>query len=218
VQLIDLRNEVLACGFDATLFGSARITMYINNALSNICRRVSYYVDEATNDYSTVSGTATYSLPADFAKIRSVRDTGRQMEMASVGLRQIDQSSLSSGAPRYYAIDGSNLHLWPTPDGVYPLETRYWKLPAPLVADSDVPTIPADYHNLLIYAANAECYRAEDDHATAANWQALYDKGLAEFAADMKFENDDAPARIADMWVGEQSLSGGSWTIYGTGF
>jgi hypothetical protein len=218
VQLIEIRTEVLNCGFDATLFGSARITAYINNGYLNLVRRVSYYVDEASQDYSTVSGTASYSLPADFAKIRSIHDTGRQVEMVSVGLRQIDRSAVTSGAPIYYAIDGSNLHLWPTPDQAYTLETRYWKLPAQLVADSDVPTIPADYHNLLVYSANAECYRAEDDHQTAAAWQALYDKGLAQFAADMKFENDDAPSQIADFWTGEPSLGGRGWSIYGSGF
>jgi hypothetical protein len=216
VQLIDIRDEVLACGFDPVLFGASRVTAYINNGYLNLVRRVSYYVDEATQDYSTVIGTTLYTLPADFARVRSVRRTDIQVELEAVGLRAIDRSISTSGAPVYYAMDGANVHLYPGPDQVYPLELRYWKMPAALVADTDVPTIPADYHNLLIYSAVAEAYRAEDDLATAQGWQALYDKGLSEFAADMKFPNDDAPTQLADMWVGGRTLNQRGWSLYGS--
>src|SRR2546423_697971 len=83
----------------------------------------------------------------------SVRDTGRNVELVSVGLRTIDRSTVQSGAPNYYAIDGGNLHLYPTPNNVFTLELRYWKLPADLVNDSDIPSIPAGYHDLLWYYA-----------------------------------------------------------------
>jgi hypothetical protein len=216
LQLIDLRTEVFACGFDPVLFGATRVNMYINDGYLNLVRRVNYYVDEATSDYSTIAGTAMYSLPADFARVRSVRRTDIQREMTGVGLRTIDRSVSTSGAPYAYAMDGANAHFYPTPDQAYPIEVRYWKLPAQLVADTDVPTIPADYHSLLVYWAVAAAYSAEDDAATGAQWQAKYDKGLAEFSADMKFPNDDAPTQLADMWTGPPSLNQRGWT-YGWG-
>lgn len=213
MQLIDIRTEVLNCGFDPVLFGVNRITAYINDGYLNIVRRVNYYVDEATSDYSTVAGTAMYSLPADFARVRSVRRTDISREMTAVGLRTIDRSISTSGAPVFYALDGANVHLYPTPDQVYPIELRYWKMPAQLVNDTDVPTIPADYHNLLVYAAVADAYRAEDDLQTATGWQQLYDKGLTQFSADMKFPNDDAPTQMADMWSGPPSLNQKGWSL-----
>lgn len=216
MQLIDIRSEVLNCGFDATLFGSSRVNQYINNGYFNLIRRVDYYVDEATSDLPTVTGTALYPLPADFARVRSVRRTDVEQEMVSAGLRDIDRSTPASGAPVWYALDAANIHLYPTPDNAYPIEIRYWKLPASLAADTDVPTIPADYHNLLIYWAVAESYRAEDDHETAQQWQGLYDKGLAEFAADMKFVNDDAPTQAAGMWESGRGLSARGWSIMGS--
>lgn len=215
MQLSDIRNEVLACGFDPVLFGIARINNYINGGYLNLVRRVSYYVDEATSDYNTVNGTSLYSLPADFAKVRSVRRTDVSIEMVNVGLRTIDRSVSTSGAPVYYALDGANVHFYPSPDQAYPIELRYWKLPAQLVADTDVPTIPADYHSLLNYWATAEAYRAEDDAQTAQGWQALYDKGLTEFAADMKFMDDDFPTQLADMWTGPPSLNQRGWSLSG---
>jgi hypothetical protein len=217
VQLIDIRTEVFACGFDPVLFGATRVNMYINNAYLTLVRRVNYYVDENTQDYNSVSGTSVYPLPTDFARTRSLRRTDIAVEMQMVGLRTIDRSIITSGAPYAYALDGSNVHLYPTPDQVYPFELRYWKMPAPLVNDTDVPTIPADYHNLLVYGATSECYAAEDDGPNmGAYWQAKYDKGLAMFAADMKFPSDDSPNQLADMWRGPPSLNQRGWSIYGS--
>lgn len=216
MQLSDIRTEVLNCGFDPVLFGVNRITSYINNGYLNTVRRVSYYVDENTQDYPTITGTSMYSLPADFARVRSLRRTDLGRELMSVGLRTIDRSVITSGTPYAYAMDGANVHLYPTPDQVYPLELRYWKMPAQLVNDTDVPTLPADYHSMLIYWAVSEAYAAEDDSQTAQYWQAKYDRDLAEFSADMKFPNDDAPSQLADMWTGPPSLGRGGWSIMGS--
>jgi hypothetical protein len=215
MQLIDMRTEVFACGFDPVLFGASRINMYINDGYLNLVRRVDYYVDENTQDYPTVQGTAMYPLPTDFARVRSVRRTDLGEEMTAVGLRTIDRSFTTAGAPVFYAMDGANIHLFPVPDQAYPLELRYWKLPALLVNDTDVPTIPADYHSLLIFWAVAAAYSAEDDSQTGALWQAKYDKGLSEFSADMKFPNDDAPNQLTDMWAGPASLNQRGWSLSG---
>jgi hypothetical protein len=114
-NLLAIRTEALNHGFDPTVFG-ARMTQYINDAQSLMCSRVDYYVNESTLDFTTVSGTATYGQPADLGKDRSLRDTSRNVELVSVGLRTIDRSAVVSGPPSYYAIDGGNLHLYPTPD------------------------------------------------------------------------------------------------------
>lgn len=215
MQLSDIRTEVLNTGFDATLFGTSRINTYINSGYLNLARRANYYTDEATSDFSTVSGTSMYALPADFARTRSLHRTDLGRELVAVGLRDIDRSVITSGTPYAYALDGANVHLYPTPDQAYPLEIRYWKLPPVLSADSDVPTIPADYHNLLVYWATAEAFRAEDDHPTADKWQALYDKGLAQFSADVKFANGDLPTQLKGMWESGRGLNQRGWSTVG---
>src|SRR5438309_7775091 len=127
MQLSDLRAEVLAHGFDPTQFGSARVNQYLNDGLQELCARVDFYQEEATSDFPTVSGTASYSLPANFGRIRSLRNTDSSRELASCDLREIDRSTPSNGSPRYYAMDAANVHLYPTPDGVYNLELRFWQ-------------------------------------------------------------------------------------------
>lgn len=212
MQLLAMRQEVEAHGFSDITFG-ARINRYLNDAYLMSVRRVSYYVDEATLDFSTVAGTTSYPQPTDFAKDRSLRFVGTSFvgELQSVGLRTIDRSVPTSGIPTNYAIDGNSLHLYPTPDNVYSLELRYWKLPALMVADTDSPTIADDYCDMLIYWAINRCYAAEDDSQTAAYWMQQYNTRLAEFSADVKFPDDNQASQIADFWQGPPSINRG-WT------
>lgn len=215
MTLAALRTEVLNHGFDPSVY-SSRIDQYINDAYLLACRRVEYYVDEAVSDFNTVSGTTLYPIPANFAKTRSLRDTSRGQEMIAVGLRDIDRSLPANGAPIFYALDGANVHLYPTPDNVYPMEMRYWQVPTMLQNDEDTPTIPDTYQRMLWYHAVAECYASDDDSATAQYWEGLFTNTLAEFAGDQKFPNDDAPNVAAGMWESGRALNPRGWSIMGS--
>lgn len=214
MTLLALKQEVEACGFSDTQFGAGRLVQYLNDGYGRACRMVDFWEGEATQDFSTVAGTASYPQPANLGRDRSLRFTGTSQfgELQSVRLRTIDRAMAQSGVPRAYAIDGANLHLWPTPDSVYTLELRYWALPSPLVADTDTPSLPSDFHDLLVYWALKRGYAAEDDPATAQYWEQQWTARLREFAADAKFQSSDEPSRIADYWTGPPQLSQGSWT------
>lgn len=214
MNLGSLRQEVLDHGFDPTLFGVTRINQYINDGLALICRRVDYYVDEATYPFNTVRGTASYPWPADFARGRSLFDTTRNIEMQTVSLRDIDRSAITQGAPVYYALDGASLHLYPPPDGPYPLELRYWKTPAPLVADLDAPTLPVDWHHILWVYAVWICYEADDDAQMGQYWMQRFMAELAEFAADTKFPTSDLPNIVSGMWDQDRTLGSNGWSLW----
>ena len=247
MNLIALRNEVLAHGFDPVQYG-ARIDNYLNDAMNLVARRANYYVNEGVYTFSTVGGTDEYTLlnvtttqenvlsyvvdndpfsptfgqlipvitPTpipDFARARSLFDTTRRVELQYVSTRQIDRSADVQGAPTYYTIDGQNLRLYPKPDGVYPLEFRYWRLPPPLMQDTDTPSMPQDWHRLLWYYAVAECYAGDDDLGTGGQWMQKFTEGLAEFEADQKFPDSDGPSQAADMWGSDDALgTSHAWT------
>ena len=215
MNLLDMRTEVLAHGFDASLFGSDRINRYLNDAYMLVCRRVDYYIDESSQQIATVAGTATFPLPANFARIRSLLDTDRQTELTEVSVRDIDRSSIAQATPNYYALDAQNIHLYPTPDGIHNLLFRYWLLPALLVGDTDTPTLPADWHRLLTEYAIGRCYWAEDDAGTGSQWEQKFATTLAEFTADQRFPSTDYPTQAEGMWESDRQLPNNSWTIYG---
>ena len=214
MNLKALRTEVEGHGFDDGVYG-LRINAYINDAYNLACRRAVYYTNEATMDFGTVAGIALYPQPVDLARDRSLRRTDRPGELGQVDLRDIDRAPVASGGPRYYALDGGNLHLYPIPDGVYPIELRYWKVPAPLVQDTDSPTIPDTYQRLLWYWACKECYAADDDPSQAQYWEQQFNLVMSEFQADMKFPTDDSVDRISSMWDTGRA-SGGYWRIAGS--
>lgn len=214
MNLTQLRSHVLSYGFDSNTF-SSRINTYLNDAQDLVARRVNYYIDEAVQSISTVAGTALLPFPADFARGRTLFDTGRNIQLELVSLRDIDRSnSTTTGAPYAYAINGTNFQLYPTPDNVYTLQLRYWKVPAALVGDSDTSTIPSDWHRLLWYWALKECFAADDDPQTAQYWEQQFEKTLAEFAADQKFPDTDAPNQVRGMWDQGTGLGRGGWTRY----
>lgn len=216
MQLSDIRTETLNHGFDTGLFSSSRLNQYINDGYLLACARVNWYGEEASNDFSTVNGTINYAWPTDVGRIRHVYDTSRDVRLLPVSLREIDNSGLpGSGPPQYYALDGSNFHIWPTPDGVYPIEVRYWKQPALLSNDDDEPIIPAKWHHLLWRYACAQCYASEDDLGMSAQWEASFEKYLAEFAADVKFPDTDTPDVARSFWDQERGITQKGWSLWG---
>lgn len=218
MNLIQLRTEVLAKGFDPGVF-TARIDQYLNDALALIARRVDYYIDEATSTFATVSGQSVYAWPAGLARMRSLNDTDRRVEMEYVSLRDIDRSGNSNGAPYYYALTGPNIQLYPTPDAPYNMEMRYWAMPAPLVDDNDTSTLPADWDHMLWVYATWMCYESEDDAQMGQYWQQRFNNELSMFTADQKFPDSDGPSQANGMWDGERSLApANGWTLYGQGW
>lgn len=217
-----LRAEVLATGFDPAVY-TARINSFLNDAQSAIARTVEWYGEEGISPLVLVNGTSTYAWPADMAKIRSVitlaADPSPNQELQRVALADIDRSPASSGHPWYYAVDGPNLHLFPTPDSAtYSLELRYWKLPPSMVNDSDVPAIPADYHNILIYFALARCYERDDDVTMSQYYDGQFKKAVAGLKTDLVFPSSDEPHQVAGLWEGQPVLgvSGPSSWVWGS--
>jgi hypothetical protein len=215
VQLVDIRTEVENRGFDPTQYGS-RITAFINDAQNLIARRCQYYNNEDTYAITTVTGTATYALPANFARIRELITTDVAQIVQPCGLRDIDGSTTATGRPYFYALDAANIHLYPTPDNIYPLELRYWAMPPALVDDTDVPNLPVDWHNMLWIYSVWMCYEADDDSNMGQYWETRFEKTLAEFEADAKFPSTDYPNRIESMWGEDRGLgTPNGWGLWG---
>lgn len=216
MQLSDIRTEILAKGFNTNLFSAARLNSFINDGYQLICTRVQYYVDEATQDFTTTTGTSTYPFPTDFGRLRDLRDTNRNVVMMPISLRDMDNSGVPpQGSPSWYALDASNFHLWPIPDGAYPMECRYWKQPANLVNDTDVPIIPAKWHRLLWLFGCWQCYESEDDPSMGQYWENRFEKELSEFMADVKFVDSETPDVAKSFWDRDVGIQQRGWSVFG---
>lgn len=205
MNLIQLRTEALAHGFDSAQYGS-RIDQYINDCLMKIATEVNYYQDEATQTFATVAGTDVYAWPAGLAEIRSLFDTDRQVEIEYASVREMDRSVKVNGTPLWYSLTGQNIRLYPIPDMVYNLELRYWQLPATLVNDTDIPALPIQWHRILWMYAVWQCFEGDDDAQLGAYWAGRFNAEFSDFKADVKFPDADGPAVASSMWDSEPSL------------
>ena len=217
MQLSDIRTEVYAKGFGTTRFPVSRVNNFINDGYLMICRRVQYYTQEASYSINTANGTTNYALPAGWGRIRDLWDTVRNVAIIPTSLRMIDNSGVpSNGPPQYYAMDGANIHLWPTPDAIYNLSLRYWSLPSLLVNDTDVPTLPPDYHKLLWLYGTWQCYESDDDPTMGQFWQTRFTTELNMFAADVKFPDTEGNDMAESMWDSDRGLNpSGQWSLWG---
>lgn len=218
MNLAQIRTEVLNTGFDQSVFG-ARINQYVNDGQNRIARYVEWFGAEGVYLIPIVAGTSSYAWPSDLARVRNVFNTATNNELQYAGLRDIDRSVTSTGEPGFFAVDGPNLHLYPTPDSsTYSLELRYWKLPPALVNDTDVPALPPDYHYVLISYALWKCYEREDDPQMAQYHEGEFKKLLAELKTDLTFPTSDEPVQVRGMWDRDQQLGRPGWSVYGGSF
>lgn len=211
MNLGQLRTETLNHGFDQNAYGG-RVTQYLNDAQSLIARRVDFYQDETTQVFSTVAGTDVYPWPVDFARMRSLMNTTSGAELQFAAIRDVDRAGPASGTPAYYALYGGNVQLYPKPDGIYSVTLRYWRLPAAMVADTDVPAVPADWSHLLWVYATWMCFEADDDPQMGQFWQARFNTELSQFASDQKFPDTDSAQQVRGMWDGG-GLNTAGWTL-----
>jgi hypothetical protein len=199
--LIELRNEVLAHGFDiGSVLTFDDVTKYLNFALRRIARKIDYYTEESSQSFSTVAGTAAYAWPTDLGRMRYIRLDDDATVLGAVRLRDIDGSAVSSGKPTVYALSGAGVVLYPTPDAAYSMLLRYYALPALMSADSDVPSIPEDYHETLTFYALKRCCEREDDGEMATYWEQRWDLAVRDMRSDVKFPSSDGPRQVDSMW------------------
>jgi hypothetical protein len=87
--------------------------------------------------------------------------------------------------PDAWSIDPQkNLVLGPTPDDVYVVNGEYYRLPAPLAVDADVPLLPSQYHDLLVFGVMRRYGEFESQGDVFSRGDAEYTAMLRRLEAD----------------------------------
>lgn len=203
--LAQLRTEVLAYGFDTTVY-SSRITNWLNEAQGRVSRMVDVPALHSTGSISTVAGTAAYSLASTFLRMDRVYYTDMEWviyPMDPGDLRATQYPTNQTGRPEQYAIvqSGTDLQFTPIPDGVYSVQYEYWRRPATLTNDSDTPEIPSDYHDILVSYALSKCYRSEDDAQMSQFYMAEFQRDVRTYGNDLRGATAvDGPKVLPGTW------------------
>lgn len=215
MDLADIRTEVLAHGFGKVQFPAARLNQYANEGYAIINRRSAFYQGHSSQQFVTVAQQNLYPWPADLIRIRSLHNTDENIMLKSVFLDDLDRSNpTTQGKPYCYALNGTNVQLYPTPDTGYNLMLRYAATAPPLINDNDEPWLPDEWQSLIVYYMLKRCYAGDDDMQQAQYWESQFNTMLSEFAADVKFPSVDAPKQVRGMWEQDTGVGSPGWGSY----
>lgn len=125
---------------------------------------------EATTSFSTATGVSDYSildifgseiLPLKTYQTDSFKVTDEVNQKRY--LRYIDRDYLeqrylnddTTKLPTEFSIDPASkgLIIKPIPDGIYNISFRYQKVPEILLENTDIPSLPISFHNVIAYKA-----------------------------------------------------------------
>lgn len=114
---------------------------------------------------TTAAGIAAYTLPADSLnppKVHQVTwDCYVLHPMTYLETRDLNSYLHSTGSPSSFYIDENKVFLYPIPDSAKEMNIVYYKKPATLSADDDVPEIPEEFHEALANYAAYQIMRSD---------------------------------------------------------
>jgi hypothetical protein len=125
-----------------------------------------------TTTVSAVANAQTVALPADFLEVVSVSIGDRPLEPASEATADAEFGE-QSGRPVQYSVRGSELVLWPIPDGVCSLSLTYYTRFS-LDAANTTNWLLTNHPGVYLYATLAECEPYLHNDQRAVTWEAKY--------------------------------------------
>lgn len=137
----------------------------------------------ATTTLTTVAGTQSVSLPADWLETENITlMTSIPRNMASITPEQMDArfpAGYDNGMPRFYTVIGSLLILGPTPDDAYDISLDYYQKFTAL-SGTNTNWLLTNHPNIYLFAALHEFASYVKDAASSKWW---FDKYQADAAA-----------------------------------
>lgn len=105
-----------------------------------------------------------YTLPTDLDKIIDIRQQIASNKLTHVDARSFDRVTpdpSATGTPQYYSFVGRDtstsanwqISLYPTPDAILNLQTKYYRHITELSSGTDEPLMPKNWHDCLIYGS-----------------------------------------------------------------
>lgn len=168
-QLSVLLAELQARGY-ASDTRPEQILM-LNAVQRRVCglRRWPFLEQQAT--INTVVGTSGYNVSAltNYAHIDAVRIARGTTEfyepeyMAPQEFRSRQHTYIERGEPSYWTYHDDQIKLWPTPEQIYIVTVDFTQRAVDMAADTDQPSVPCAYRDVLVWGAIMELTFRERD-------------------------------------------------------
>jgi len=171
VNFGQIKAEVTGRGFDFQT--TARLGSWVNDAYLELCDM---------EDWPFLIATATGAAPLtvnDLGVVQGVR-TATHVPLMAVDYREVAQDFTDltvTGSPRcYYLTAGQTIAVFPV--NTQSITVRYYRVPADLSADADVPVVPARFHELIVLGALRRAALEESDGPDYQSFDAEWQRGV----------------------------------------
>ena len=135
------------------------ITDLINEAQMELFNEDNWYSLYSTTTFPTVADTAEYAAwNGGDGRTIDLMDTTNNLiitEDISRSFDTADPDADQTGNPLFFAIQGSNYRLWPTPDGTATIRERWWKVPDEMTTNAALYDMPIEVENCILDLARA---------------------------------------------------------------
>lgn len=166
---------------DSVDLPNSLVDVYANESQSRIiAMRQDWAHLYAEGTFNTVSGTQSYSLssltPTTFTYIQNVWDdssAGRslvELDYQQAAAYWIGPTNTTTDDPQFFAQNGAKLYLYPKPNNIRTLRVSGFRAAVDMANSTDVPDLPAQLHNPLMYGAVSIAYAQQEDIDMASFW------------------------------------------------
>lgn len=175
-----------------TGYSTTEIKGYLNDTQNDIFNEYRLPFMETSHNYTLTVGDSDIThgsgLPSDYVQALDLFNTtsGQEGVITFRDIRDIDSltpdpddTTLNpQNAPRYWYIYARTPRVYPVPNLAYTLTLRYYKKPTALSSDSDVPSLPSEFEELLVVGAAYRVLQVKDNYDQAGVLQNKYDELL----------------------------------------
>lgn len=193
-----------------TGYSSTEIKGYLNDTQNDVFNEYRLPFMETTHDYTFTVGVSDITngsgLPTDYVQAIDLflTTTGQERVVPFRDVRQIDtyhpdpaDTTLNpAGTPQSWYLYARTPRVFPTPDLAYTATLRYYKRPTLLSSDSDVPSLPSEFEELLVVGAAYRVLQAKDQYDQAGILQNKYDELLQKLVVKYSVPQVGTPMRI----------------------
>lgn len=145
----------------------------------------------------------SFSLPSDFVKVHSIRDTDRGVKLIHISSSHFErdiEDPTAEGPPQAYRVIGtSDIQIWPVPDTAISYQVVYRTKLTDMSVDAATMPGPLDIHYPVIQAAAYLALQAENEEERAKYAQTQFLSavdGLWNLYSD---NEDDEPQQVVNV-------------------
>lgn len=151
-------------GIDVSDLSDAEVLLNLNLSWWEVAAKFEFKEKEVNTTFNTVNGTTLYNAPTPFEAVQyvTIEDTDSKQRTPLVFMDEVEynqvfqNSSEARGVPTRYFRRGTQIGLWPTPDGVYTIYEDYLTTLADLAVIA--PPVPQEWHEPILFGGIYRCF------------------------------------------------------------